>query len=215
MEGGLKGYLIILGESGNGKSSFVNCLLGKEAAKIGSGDSVTREPEAFKIDSGPLSGICLIDTPGFNDSKGLSNAAIVASIVGTVKSMGSKTLLGLVLIQSIKRNRIMVRLVMEEMKKALPSLGYATMIVITGMAKYNKTDDDHKTILMTIEKQRAETGLKVSPVFWDNKTPMPDQLGDFTRKLSSLSPIELDDAALKALGTLLVALGALAICQIF
>ena len=75
--------IVILGPSGSGKSTTVNNLLEgmSEKAPVGkSGESCTKVPKVY---TGKMCGrkINLIDTPGENDTAGLSNEAIVSSVL--------------------------------------------------------------------------------------------------------------------------------------
>lgn len=71
---------VLFGESGVGKSSTVNHLFGKEVAKTASEKSETRDSKEFQIvypdeEAKMKLTLSIIDTPGFNDSKGMSQDA--------------------------------------------------------------------------------------------------------------------------------------------
>lgn len=62
--------IIILGETGTGKSSFINNLCQIPKCKVGLGlESETENVMGIKCD-GEYENIFLIDTPGLNDSNG-------------------------------------------------------------------------------------------------------------------------------------------------
>jgi GTPase SAR1 family protein len=87
---------ILLGQSGHGKSSTVNHLLGVKIAKTSNRESETRSTTEFKL-VGPEPGLgvtdlnlCLVDTPGFGDTDGLAqDACNLASIAKFLEESGS------------------------------------------------------------------------------------------------------------------------------
>ena len=52
----------IIGDFQIGKSTFVNCLVGRNIAEIGKGKSTTHDLKSYQIGNG----VSIIDTPGFN-----------------------------------------------------------------------------------------------------------------------------------------------------
>lgn len=63
-------FILLLGETGNGKSTFVNQITGKNECKEGDDtDAITTEPNAVPLDYQGYN-FYFIDTPGLNDKKG-------------------------------------------------------------------------------------------------------------------------------------------------
>ena len=86
---------ILLGQSGHGKSSMINHLLGVDIAKTSNKQSETRSTTEFKlVGPEPTLGVsdlnlCLVDTPGFGDTDGLAqDACNLASIAGFLATGG-------------------------------------------------------------------------------------------------------------------------------
>lgn len=52
----------VIGDFQIGKSTFVNCLVGRNDAEVGRGKSTTHENKAYSIGNG----VSVVDTPGFN-----------------------------------------------------------------------------------------------------------------------------------------------------
>ena len=67
--------LLLIGETGMGKSSFINLLYEKELAKVyGSAESCTKNTETYTYFSQFMKQTCFfIDTVGFNDTTGLNS----------------------------------------------------------------------------------------------------------------------------------------------
>ncbi|KAJ2928543.1 hypothetical protein H1R20_g8567, partial [Candolleomyces eurysporus] len=62
-----KKLVVIVGTTGAGKSSFINSLLGEQAASVSSGqDSCTEDIKEFQFDLKDGLTVSLVDTPGFN-----------------------------------------------------------------------------------------------------------------------------------------------------
>ncbi len=62
--------ILLLGETGNGKSTFVNQITGKNECEEGDDtESITTEPNAVALDYQGYN-FYFIDTPGLNDKKG-------------------------------------------------------------------------------------------------------------------------------------------------
>ena len=67
---------IIVGDSGKGKSAFINCIAKQEVAVEGHEDlSTTSKAEIFETD-----GFLLVDTRGFNDTRDLDDKDILQEI---------------------------------------------------------------------------------------------------------------------------------------
>lgn len=63
-------FILLLGETGNGKSTFVNQITGKNECLEGDdADAITTEPNAVPLDYKGFN-FYFIDTPGLNDKKG-------------------------------------------------------------------------------------------------------------------------------------------------
>ena len=68
---------IVIGETGKGKSTFINCVAGKEIALVKEGlESTTNEAEVFETDN-----YFLVDTPGFNDTRHDDNKSILKQLL--------------------------------------------------------------------------------------------------------------------------------------
>jgi GTP-binding protein EngB required for normal cell division len=213
----LSGYIIVLGESGSGKSSIINQIVGSSVAKSGAGEAVTTVPEQYIITAGPFQGVKLVDTPGFNDTKGLTNDEITKMIMTFIEKSGSRTLIGFILVQSCRRNRVMLREVYRSLKvaKELPNMENSCILVVTNMASYNPEDEDEREIMATIEAQMNEVKIKSGIVKWDNRRPLAGQIEDLRIAVSQLKKIELTDNHLIALGVLLACFAAATLCRIF
>lgn len=82
MEPKIEITLLFVGETGMGKSACVNTLAGKEIAKSSSStNSCTEKVELYRFLSPKLEMCCsVIDSPGFEDTRGIDNKEIVSRI---------------------------------------------------------------------------------------------------------------------------------------
>ena len=77
--------LVVVGEAGQGKSSLINGLLGKEVAKEGDDlDPETQKLEKYSYEENGVA-VSLWDSPGFgidSDEKGRGDTAVVVRVRG-------------------------------------------------------------------------------------------------------------------------------------
>ena len=75
-------YLVV-GDSGAGKSSFINYLMGGKVAPVDEenpgGESTTQECDIYTTSTSPL--MHLVDTQGTNDTKNPDNNSVLLSIM--------------------------------------------------------------------------------------------------------------------------------------
>ena len=114
----------MIGPTGSGKSSTVNNLLEdmqgrrqEERAEVGkSGESCTKVPKVYM---GYMCGrmVNLIDTPGLNDTAGLTNEAVVSSVLYQVcMDTASKTVDCFLITDSLNNDRSMTDRIMKAIK---------------------------------------------------------------------------------------------------
>lgn len=66
----LSNTFILLGNTGNGKSTITNLLCKSNAKVSNSKQSVTTEVKPYYVKVDDANYICIVDTPGFNDNGG-------------------------------------------------------------------------------------------------------------------------------------------------
>ncbi|KDR82292.1 hypothetical protein GALMADRAFT_152980 [Galerina marginata CBS 339.88] len=109
--------ILVTGESGSGKSTFVNTLLGRERMKVGHDMSACTTKIEYEatyptVDCGPLlqdRRLIIVDTPGFNNpDRALTDTAVLLQIADWLERQLSKriTLGGIIYLQDINQDRL-------------------------------------------------------------------------------------------------------------
>lgn len=78
---------LILGRTGNGKSSFVNSVFGKHVARTHAFEACTSIVEHYALNT-PLGDISLIDTPGFAEGEELDDDLYRAKTIASHVQLG-------------------------------------------------------------------------------------------------------------------------------
>ncbi|KAH7925416.1 hypothetical protein BV22DRAFT_440980 [Leucogyrophana mollusca] len=100
--------ILILGQSGAGKSTFINVAAGREVTPVGHGlDTCTTKirPVFVQHPTNPKRRIVFIDTPGFNDAR-IGDTETLRSIVEWLHSHEWLKLTGIIYLQEITQTRI-------------------------------------------------------------------------------------------------------------
>ncbi|KAJ2934748.1 hypothetical protein H1R20_g2336, partial [Candolleomyces eurysporus] len=130
----------IMGETGAGKSSFINSILGYEAAVVSDGVlSCTRTVESFDYEREDGLTVTLVDTPGFNDYDDMdidskTDAEILQMIADFLKSEYAKErkFTGIVFLHSIAKPPVTTtRKNMKMFKRLCGEGGIRNVVVAT------------------------------------------------------------------------------------
>jgi GTP-binding protein EngB required for normal cell division len=191
------GSFIILGNTQCGKSSFINCLAGKELAGVGNGDgiSVTSTSANYSFYS-PLLESCIqiVDIPGFGDTRTvITNEQIALEIkkcIGESLDDDSYRFLGFLLVESIHGESFSLAINLDRIfniagvgsqDSIIVIANKSDMLPIMGPQKYAKIGD-------FCERRH------LSHVKWSNKTEklndneLQQQIMDLQCSIMSLSP---------------------------
>jgi len=83
-----KTNILLVGETGEGKSSFINHIIGGVAAEEAKDDQVDSETSKTHIYYKKEDGIYIIDTPGFGDTRvNMNDEEVGKRIVNEVKNL--------------------------------------------------------------------------------------------------------------------------------
>ena len=169
--------IVILGPSGAGKSTTTNHLLEnmKERAAEGNGqNSCTKDCSRY---TGTLCGrkVNLIDTPGFNDTHGLSDETIMAQILAEVcLNTDSKTVDAFLVTDSLKADKSYSDKVITVLKKCFGDDAARKVIIlmtkgeleIQDDVEVDKIDERVKHLENILKKHGAYAG---SLIYWTNE----------------------------------------------
>ncbi|GAB1223909.1 hypothetical protein ENUP19_0165G0004 [Entamoeba nuttalli] len=143
--------LLLIGETGNGKSSLGNFILKKNVFEVGdSPNSETREVVGEKGE-GDRSDLIVIDTPSLQESKEF-NEKFLNDIVGYVKEQGGIN--GIVIVLNYNTNRISnnIKIMIQIMSKIFPSHDFLKHICIVWNKCYYYISDRQLTNQKEIKK---------------------------------------------------------------
>lgn len=211
--------LFVLGQSGAGKSSLINSIVGAPVAKVGLGEAETTKCAFYPIQAGPLVGCVLVDTPGFFDSRGISNAEILAEIKSAFTMMKVGYIRGVILCHNVTEQRVMIRAVMGALKGEGFNFQGSLVVVLTHYSKFNPSDSEDSEKMQAILGQ-TEISPKPPLVNWDSKRPVPDQLLKLAKCVEKVEKWKIDwDVVQKIIELMFEWLpkiaGAAAVCLIF
>ncbi|TFK17537.1 P-loop containing nucleoside triphosphate hydrolase protein [Coprinopsis marcescibilis] len=131
--------ILLLGNSGSGKSSFINSVTGAEIAPVGHDlYSLTVSVEQYTHTFAEGARVCLVDTPGFseyNDEGSQSDLQILKMIAEFLKTEhdANRKFTGVVYLHSINGHRVsrMARRNMKIFKEICGSNSMKNVVVIT------------------------------------------------------------------------------------
>ena len=182
--------ILLLGDTGVGKSSFVNCLHGitgedqtfqraKTSEEI---DSCTKEPVLYQLKHQVFGDILLIDTPGFNDT-GLevSNVEIIKRIFVAFFNLDIKfSVNALIYFNSSGDKKIRfekeIQMFCKFFKVDSNILSESSISLITNWNSItSKSQNKYEETIITEIKSK----FNLPVVKWDNIDPVEDQVGIF------------------------------------
>jgi GTP-binding protein EngB required for normal cell division len=141
--------LICIGESGHGKSTFINTVAEEKFAKTNSSLSETTLPKRYVPTRGIFKSVNLIDTPGFKDTNGVSDHKIYDHIQNFLNSIylndEKKKSVYFIAFQSVTESRYRIKLLISNLIATYgTSVLNSTVILLT---KTDLIDNDEEDLL--------------------------------------------------------------------
>ncbi|RXW18002.1 hypothetical protein EST38_g7862 [Candolleomyces aberdarensis] len=165
-----KKTIAIVGDSGVGKSAFINALFGEEVAQVSSGTCMcTRTIEEFSYERKDGLVLSLVDTPGFNgydqDSKDVKTDTQILQMMSDFLNAQRgklKSFTGIVFLHSITTSSSLPQNSRKFMRtfKRLCGDGLKNVVVVT--TRWDESCDDEEALH---EAETAEQSLLESPGF--------------------------------------------------
>jgi ABC-type dipeptide/oligopeptide/nickel transport system ATPase component len=208
-EEGQANALFLIGESGAGKSSMINRILGKTAALVQAGESATSKCAFYVVSAGKLAGCVLVDTPGLFDSRGVTDKEIIDEIKSGFKTLKVGYVRGILLLHNLAECRIRIRAVVDCLKSESFDFKGSLIIALTHTAEHNRLIDNQDGVaeknLETVFAQIKEAG---SPpyLYWDSKYPISGQEDEICKHLVRIQPGKIDWVLIERILQLLVQL---------
>lgn len=204
-------FLFVIGQSGAGKSSFINAILGSKAARVNASESQTEECTAYLVRSGPIAPIVLVDTPGLLDDRG-RDEKMGKLIAQTTKDLGIQQIKGYLVCHDLVLDRVSFPRILKSLSDHGVKWEKNLAIVLTHAAKLG-TDLEDATrwrAVLDIIKREGITHDRV--VVWDSKKAVEGQITKLTSVVSRMEPSKVESQT-----GLAVALGiaALVFCSLF
>jgi GTPase Era involved in 16S rRNA processing len=189
--------ILLWGDSGTGKSAFVNCIADKDIAVEGTnGSSCTIQPKIYRVipreEVKGFAAVNLIDTRGIHDAKHVSDLEIMQSFVDYMLESSESPLLW-------KFDALLFLFNAGERK---------TDHIITCLKEFNETfcsDADQKSIIIVLTmcgdfadrtlQERVKYFKSQLPhlnfVVWDSHNNIPGQFEELSKLLKAIKPFDL------------------------
>ena len=189
-------YLVI-GETGAGKSSFVNWLAGSEIAKEGhSYESETSRADTYTISQDGAE-VLYIDTPGWLDTNGLTAEKIIKfiqiEILRHKEKLESNYIAGILIILDGTSTRIRIG---ENIEKMIRIFGESSlnsaMIVINKFASIPKAEIINVINSVTNRARSIKGANSIQIGIADTKQPLKDYLPSLKEQMKHLAPFQID-----------------------
>jgi GTP-binding protein EngB required for normal cell division len=174
MENQSNPILIVIGESGFGKSSFINLLAGEKLAPTRSKKSETTKCRQYSIRNAILGNIFIVDTPGVCDTNGVPDDYMYQQIEEHISALflknHSNDSIQFIAFQSLSDSRYRIKKLIGSMRAY-----FGDPILKSSLVLLTKKDEvQEKKIEKTQKKVKTElgkiTGGSVLPLLlWTNK----------------------------------------------
>lgn len=192
--------LILLGESGNGKSSFVNYtadvtenVIAKEGNSIYSGGN--KEVHIYSFVSKDLGKLIIVDTQGLNDPKEQANLKSIFKIFKALFSQNSTYVVDAIVYFEFAGNpkfqcEKYLRLFCDVFTLDFEEIQKSTIFI---HSRYNDLNDrakncEHENKMDDIRKKYAN----LKQIKWDNKYPVDGQLNELKSCLNKTNKFTLN-----------------------
>jgi len=193
---------VLIGSTGNAKSSTGNSLCGSEVFNVGIGfSSCTALTTHFDLES---KGIRIYDTPGFNDTNMNTEQLneILIKVIDTIAESdgkATKQIDGFLLVEKANPQLTTLKSDLENLEKLFGREALkSTIIVIILNAKMHMSGETIYKELAKMKIMENISAAKGTPfskdwfTIWDNFATRPNQFQDLIAKASKLQPYSAD-----------------------
>jgi GTP-binding protein EngB required for normal cell division len=174
-------YYLILGETGVGKSSYVNWLAGTTLAKEGFFESVTDKPTTYNVKRNGID-YHLIDVPGFLDTGSLTDAEIMQLVKAEVLSLDVEKISGVIMMVNGNDNRMRIEKIMQSVIELLGTHIHASLVVVINQYE-SILVDRREEIVTKIKAKVQQSGADAT------KVVVIDTKADITKYFPTLNQV--------------------------